>query len=811
MRLTGAHSIPAELRDLRQWIGWLSVVGEGVPVKLPGGGFTKPLKKQPKPHKLPINPSTGNLAATTRPKNWSTFQDALATGQRWSLTGLGFVFTVGGNFVGVDIDKCRNPETGEIASWAWEIIRVLDSYTEVSPSGTGVHIIIRGQFPQGQGNRTDLFDGHIEIYSQGRYFTFTGTRVDGTPDDIRDQQSALHDLHSRLFGHRGAVAMPTVPSPAVVPAIGDAELIEKARRAKNGAKFERLWSGQWEGDYPSQSEADAALCFLLAFWARKDAARIDSLFRQSGLMRDKWNRQDYRDNTVLEAIKNNGATYKPDRRKPAKKTSKRFDEQKGPAPDLLFCPFTDTGNAERLVLLYGNEIRYCVEMKKWLVWDGGRWTTGETRRVRQLFKKTVRELYRQAADIVDKEPREAVEKHARRSEGAVSIRAALECTESEEGIAVSANALDTHPFLLNCQNGTLNLETGELRAHDQHDLLTRMVRVNYRPQATCPRFLRFLHRIMGDNLDAEPNGRADRLVAYLQKCFGYALTASVSEKAVFCFFGSGNNGKTTLLEIIRFILAEYSAQVLIDTLMAHQTRESNTSTADLADLRGVRFVTTSEAEEGQKLAVAKIKYLTQGMGEIKACRKYENPISFAATHKLFLDANHKPIIRGGEKAVWNRLKPIPFVVTIPPDEIDKGLLEKLKAEAEGILAWLVEGCLRWQREGLGEPPEVIEASLAWQTESDSFGAFIGERYVIDAHCWVAVAQPWSAYGDWCEANRETNRLSRAAFDAKLTERGCKKGVRQGGKVRAWIGIRQRNPEDDSASASDKVTSGDTVL
>src|SRR5437870_6474485 len=137
------------------------------------------------------------------------------------------------------------------------------------------------------------------------------------------------------------------------------------------------------------------------------------------------------------------------------------------------------------------------------------------------------------------------------------------------------------------------------------------------------------------------------------------------------------------------------AQVLIDSLTVHRSRESSTSLSDLADLRGTRFVTTSEAEQGQRLAVGKLKYLTQGMGEIKTCRKYENPIKFTATHKLFLDANHKPIIRGAEKAVWNRLKPVPFTVTISTKEMDKGLLGKLKCEAEGILAWMIDGCRLW--------------------------------------------------------------------------------------------------------------------
>jgi putative DNA primase/helicase len=161
--------------------------------------------------------------------------------------------------------------------------------------------------------------------------------------------------------------------------------------------------------------------------------------------------------------------------------------------------------------------------------------------------------------------------------------------------------------------------------------------------------------------------------------------------------------------------------------------------------------------------------------------------------------------------VWNRLKPIPFVVTIPPHEIDKGLLEKLKAEGEGIFAWLVEGCRLWFREGLGEPPEIIEASVEWQAESDRFPAFIEERYVIESSGWVPVTQPWFAYRDWCDANCESNRLTKTAFDAQLTELGCKSGSRNNGKVRAWIGIRQRNPEDYSTAASDKVTSGDTVL
>jgi putative DNA primase/helicase len=814
---TPQSAIPSELLRLQQWIAWWSVAGEGVPVKLPSGKPTKPLKKQAKPHKLPINPRTGGLASTTEVKTWSSSKDASAAVQKLRLTGIGFVFTDGDPYAGVDIDNCRNPDTGEIAEWAWPIIRSLDSYTEVSPSGTGVHIIVRGQLPSGEGNQAALNAGKVEMFSQRRYFTFTGIHVDGTPTEIHDRQAELIALHGELFTRRqsrevpkdGAVSRSTIPP-------SDAELIEQARSARNGSNFARLWDGQWEGAYPSQSEADLGLCSHLAFWTGNDAARMDCLFRQSGLMREKWNVQGYRERTIERAVASTASTHKSKRSGPkgraapsSGRDSDSVDDPKDATPDLLYFPYTDTGNAERLVRLYGGDIRFCPETKKWLVWDGWRWNTGDTRNVKRLLKKTIREFHRQVADIPDGNVRENAEKHARKSESAVSINAALMCAEYENGIATPANDFDTNSFLLNCQNGTLDLRSGQLRAHDRKDLITKLVHFNYRADAKCPLFLQFLYRIMGDNPDAEPTERPQRLVAYLQKCFGYALTGDVSEKVVLCFFGTGNNGKTTLLEIIRLIIEEHSAQVLIDTLMVHNSRETNASLADLSDLRGARYVTTSETEEGQRLAVGKLKYLTQGMGSIKACRKYENPITFPATHKLFLDANYRPAIRGAEKAIWHRLKLIPFTVTIPPEDIDKTLLGKLKAEGEGILAWMVEGCRLWIRDGLGDPPEVSEASSAWQAESDRFKQFLQEQCVLAPDAWAPVASVWPAYLDWCALNREVPQMTKTEFDSRLEEQGCKRGVRDSGSVRAWIGIRLRGSAEGSADDGDKVTRSDT--
>jgi putative DNA primase/helicase len=344
----------------------------------------------------------------------------------------------------------------------------------------------------------------------------------------------------------------------------------------------------------------------------------------------------------------------------------------------------------------------------------------------------------------------------------------------------------------------LDLREGELREHRREAYITKLVHVQYRPGAECPLFLQFLRRVMGDGPDASNSDgeRALRLVAYLQKVFGYSLTGDVSEKVIFCFFGSGNNGKTTLLEAIRFVLWEYSARLQIDTLMSHRQRESNASLSDLADLRGARFVTTSEAEQGGRLAEGKLKYLSAGMGDVKTCRKYENPITFRATHKLFIDANYKPIVRGTDQAMWNRLKLTPFIVTIPPEEINKTLLEKLKAEAEGILAWMVEGCRRWRLEGLGDPPEVTEASAGWRQEMSQLADFIEDCCKLCPQAFCPTSALRTAYVAWAEKNGQKNAVWCSSFDDELLAKGCRK-VRpriEGKQVRGWEGI-ELTPED----------------
>jgi putative DNA primase/helicase len=467
-------------------------------------------------------------------------------------------------------------------------------------------------------------------------------------------------------------------------------------------------------------------------------------------------------------------------------------QQPGPVATqqgLLTQLRNDTGNADRLILQFGDHLCHCPAFRKWLVWDGRRWAIDDKGAARRLAKKTMLEYLTQAADVEDKDHRA----FAYGSLNARPISNLLTMAECE--VAITPDKLDTHPFLLNFMNGTLDLETGVLMPHDPKRFITRLVHYNYNPGAPCPLFLSFIARIMGNHPDAsEPElERADRMVKYLQRALGYSLTGTTEEKAVFVPFGSGNNGKTTLLSLFLQLLEEYAVELQVDTLMVRQ--ESNNTQADLADLRGARFVMTSETEEGQRLSQGKLKRITQGMGKIKAVRKYENPIEFPETHKLWMDTNSKPVIRAADdQATFNRLHPIPFTVTISAAEMDKRLPRKLLAEGEGILAWAVEGAKEWRQHGLGKPPEVTAANDDWRAENDQLGRFIGDCCVV-GDSFSGRARPlYQCYRQWAEGAGET-AVTETMFGRRLKGGGFAKEDRKYGAV--YVGIALRATEINS--------------
>ena len=441
-------------------------------------------------------------------------------------------------------------------------------------------------------------------------------------------------------------------------------------------------------------------------------------------------------------------------------------------------PYTDVGNATRLVNLCGTRLRYCGAWKRWLVWDGQRWAIDDTGRVTEVAKLTLRAM-RKMIPLTDAKYQKAYKAHVRSSESWGRLNAMIGLARTAPPIPVTASQLDADPWKLNCLNRTLDLRSGRLSKHQREDLLTKLVPVEYDPNAECRTFDAFLGRIMKGNA---------ALIEYLQRIVGYCLTGDVGEKALFILYGEGNNGKTTFLETIRHVLGDYAGQVPIQSLMKKKFGDDGIPN-DIAQLQGKRFVTSSETDAGQELAVAKIKQLT-GLATLQARYLYAEFFEFVPTFKLFMDCNHKPVIRGHDPAIWNRLKFLPFTVTIPNAEIDREMGAKLRAEAPGILAWAVRGCLEWQRRGLDEPQEVREATQTHQQEMDTIGRFIAECCELAPEFREVTAKLYSAYETWChDAGEEPE--SKKAFGMALKRTAGLEPAKDRTIGRFWQGINLR--------------------
>jgi putative DNA primase/helicase len=436
---------------------------------------------------------------------------------------------------------------------------------------------------------------------------------------------------------------------------------------------------------------------------------------------------------------------------------------------------TDYGNAERLVRTHGETIRFCTSRGKWLHWNGIYWQWDETGHIEILAKKTVREILSEAFGTNGEEFK-AIAKHAAASENLFRIRAMITLAQTEPGIPILPHQLDSNPWLLTVRNGTLDLKNFTLRKHQKEDLITRLIEVEYHEGAPCPIWLSFLDRVFAGN---------ERLIGYLKRAVGYSLTSDTREQCIFFNYGRGANGKTTFIETIKQLLDGYAKSTRPETFMK---KNSEGISNDLAELENVRLVVAVELDEGRRLAEVLAKQISGG-DTIKARFLFHEFFEFRPQFKLWLCGNHKPQIYGTDHAIWRRIRLIPWVVTIPEDEQDKNLCEKLKAEWPGVLSWAVEGCLEWQREGLKAPEEVLTATSEYRKEQDILSDFFEQCVTIGESEMVAVKDFYEAYVKFCEANGETmkERLGKKKFNKRVADQGFD-SFRTGPNVLTWLGM-----------------------
>src|SRR5215217_5920695 len=413
-----------------------------------------------------------------------------------------------------------------------------------------------------------------------------------------------------------------------------------------------------------------------------------------------------------------------------------------------------------------------------------RWERDDAGRVHRLAKERVRGIYREASDAEDEDRRKALAKHATASESETRIRAMIELAKSE--VPISPDKLDADPWLLNVLNGTIDLRTGELREHRREDLITKLAPVEYDPQAKAPTWEVFLGRVLP----------SEDLRGFVQRAAGYSATGGTSEQCLFIHHGPGANGKSTFQETITAALGDYAMRTPTETLLV---KRSGGVPNDVARLKGARFVTASETEEGRRLAESLVKDLT-GQDTISARFMWAEWFDFKPTHALHLSTNHKPEIRGTDPAIWRRIRLIPWAVTIPPAEQDRKLAEKLREELPGVLAWIVRGCLEWQREGLQAPEEVRQATKAYRTEMDILAAFLADCCLRDEDEDAFAGELWGAWKRWCEETGE-QAGSQKRFGGRLAERGFlnHRDSKTGRKV--WSGLSLRPNWESRAGIS----------
>ena len=753
-------SIPAELRALPIWVLWRRVPDKDKP------GETRKTPFQ-------IN---GERARSNDPATWTTFDNA----SKYLLLYEGVGIGISHGYAAVDIDHCVT--NGVLSEMAQDIVRSLDTYTEFSPSGTGLRLIFKvGNFDYDK-DRYYINNQKIglEVYVAGvtkKYVTITGNVVLDRP--IAENRGGELAIVLEKYMQR-----PHAQEPVVMPTPGaerpDFEVVSMIRRSGQSARFESLWAGDTTGHGGDASAADLALCNMLAFWTGRNREQMDGLFRQSGLYRPKWDElhgaNTYGNMTIDRAVNDCREVYTP----------------RGSAPDAVKpIDYTDTGNAQVFARVYKDSAIY-VKSVGWLIWDGKVWNDNDLDARELAIQLTDRMLAEAqievgvagdaqtaAAVADDKEAIKAADKamkraeayrsHAKRSRQSARITGLLLLAQALTQVA--PDKLDAKPTLLNTPDGMIDLTTGAVTPHDPAAYCTKITRCA--PSVDNAELWR-------DFLATVTEGKAE-LVSFLQRIAGMAAIGEVFEENLIIALGDGKNGKSALFNSLAAVMGNYAGTISADVL----TTSGKNTGAELATLKGRRLVIAAETEEGARLSSSMVKQLTS-TDRIHAERKYKDPEDFMPTHSVVLYTNHLPRVGSTDSGTWRRLVVIPFGAKITATQEVKNYADKLTRGAGGaIMSWIVEGArLFIEAKHKLDPPTVVQLSVAqYKQENDWLGAFIAERCNESGH--VAAGKLYEEFRYWAERNGEYKR-SRSDFNTEMERRGYEWRKTMHGNI--WSGV-----------------------
>lgn len=805
--------IPEALTSRDQWVVWRS--------ELRGG----------KPTKVPYNARTGQLAKTDDADTWSSYRDALSAAQSAGDDGIGYVFSADDPFSGVDLDDCLADEA--VAPWAEAQLLELNSYSEISPSGTGIKVWVEGKLPTSAKPRKNKIPpevippevpGSIEMYSERRFFTVTGWHVEGTPTTIQYANGALTKLYDQLK-----------PAPIVLPT-------HTTRTA--GRKYLERWA-QHKIDYAVERVSQAvdgqrhneryAMARLLGGLIPHGLATADQIARalfDANTPKTTAQRSEYK--TILDGIEEGSRLPLPLPEEPSQPlfddanravcpTHKRVlsaakngngwvcrardsstdsgwcrfwwdgdgyslpravDPETGEAlyadsnDFLLSAHRSDTGNAECLAQLFGDDLRYDHTRKKWLSWDGSRWAVDEDGVAYRAMITVVRARFAACQDIVDLDQRKKAAAWCIGCESTSKQEAAVKTAGRLDTFRTTIDRWDNNPLIAAAIGATLDLRTVVHRVVRRDDHITMCLGATYTPEATCPRWIQFLDEIFASNAE---------LIGYIQRSVGYCLTGDTREQKLFLCFGPGANGKSVFLEVLSKLLGDYAANASFETFDANKRNES---TNDLAALRSKRFVTVIETDEGRRLAEARVKSVT-GQDPITCRFLFGEYFTYYPTYKIWLAMNHLPVIRGTEKGIWRRIQLIPFTQDFS-DREDKTLTETLHSELDGILQWALEGLRMWWQRGLDTPSIVTNATKQYQKDSDQVGRWVADRCVTVSNIFLPTGTGYKNYEEWCKEMGE-DAISQNKWSRRMNDKGFT--VNPNTAQRGWFGVGLRASEE----------------
>lgn len=723
-------------------------------------------KRSGRPTKVPYNPRTGAMARTNDPSTFADFNTAMKSYAIGGWDGIGYRVSEG--IGAIDIDHCIR-EDGSLNDVAASILGIFpDAYFERSPSGTG----LRGFFrlsPDFAYDKTVYYINNrkhgLEVYLPGvtnRFVTVTGDMFRNGA--VTRNDGSLRTLLDTFMKRSTRVSSKTVEP---VSYLDDDGVIAHASASESGDKFKALYAGNWEEGYDSQSDADMAFVSMLCFWCGNVEEQIDRIFRSSGLMRDKWDRKTgdatYGQITIRNAVATNSAVYTPIQDSTAEDD---FDDIEGDAeneqlmfePDLTHVSLTleemqphtnpryqrdEIGIGYAFADYYKPIARFDRERGIWYVFDGKVWQPDEnTLAVAELAKRLADRLYTFALQIKDEDTRNRYIKRVQKLQMRKNRRTMIE--DAKSVYPVPHTIFDRNTDLFNCQNGTLNLTTGEFRPHDPADFLTMMSGITYDPDVSCPRWEQFISEVMCNDAD---------LALYLQKALGYALTGDTSLECLFILYGAtSRNGKGTTMETFLKIMGDYGKTSNPEML---STKFGNTNASgpseEIARLAGIRFVNISEPEKKITFNAALVKRMT-GNDTLNARFLHENSFDFKPNFKIFINTNYKPSVSDMTLFYSCRLKLIPFKRHFEEHEQDKGL-KAFFSEASNLSAifnWCYEGYKRFRSEGLDDPNAVTQATKEYQEESDRIGQFV-DAWLEEGEAFeVRTSAAYKLYGEWCD-------------------------------------------------------------